>query len=82
MCFVMNEWTKQRDLLIEETLAFVRGVAVNERSHEANLSGLSQDDWLDASTPTKPKERTSTSKLSIMLGTRRTTPAWQTGIVQ
>ena len=27
--FVMNEWTKQRDLLIEETLAFVQGVAVN-----------------------------------------------------
>jgi hypothetical protein len=25
----MNEWTKQRDLLIEETLAFVQGVAVN-----------------------------------------------------
>jgi hypothetical protein len=35
MCFVMNVWTKQRDLLIEETLTFVRGVAVNERSHEA-----------------------------------------------
>ena len=29
MGFVMNEWTKQRDLLIEETLAFVQGVAVN-----------------------------------------------------
>ena len=25
----MNEWTKQRDLLIEETLAFVQGVANN-----------------------------------------------------
>jgi hypothetical protein len=29
MGFEMNEWTKQRDLLIEETLAFVQGVAVN-----------------------------------------------------
>jgi hypothetical protein len=25
----MNEWMKQRDLLIEETLAFVQGVAIN-----------------------------------------------------
>jgi hypothetical protein len=25
----MNEWMKQRDLLIEKTLAFVQGVAIN-----------------------------------------------------
>jgi hypothetical protein len=35
MGFVMNEWTKQCDLLIEETLAFVQGIPSVQRAVEA-----------------------------------------------
>ena len=37
---VMNEWTKQRDLLIEETLAFVQGVAVNASRISSQIDSL------------------------------------------
>jgi hypothetical protein len=48
---VMNEWTKQRDLLIEETLAFVQGVAVNASRIP------SEQQAVEAKEPAKPVQK-------------------------
>jgi hypothetical protein len=63
----MHEWMKQRDLLIEETLEFVQGVAANSKITVATARPVAEASTPDnvAQSPLEAKVPAPTDKLDV-----------------
>jgi hypothetical protein len=63
----MHEWMKQRDLLIEETLEFVQGVAANFKDALPVAKGVAEPSTPDtlAQSPLEAKVPAPTDKLDV-----------------